>query len=61
MWQELLHNINLYNKTLSQVQARPTDSPFWKGIMGVKEDIFFLGDLLLSAMEVAPGFVRILG
>jgi hypothetical protein len=28
------------NKTLSQVEANPTDSPFWKGLMRVK-DVFF--------------------
>jgi hypothetical protein len=40
MWQELLVNKYLRNKTLSQVKVKPTDSPFWKGLMGVKE-IFF--------------------
>ena len=40
VWQELLHNKYLRGKTLSQVQAKPTDSPFWKGLMGVKSDFF---------------------
>jgi hypothetical protein len=40
MWQELLQNKYLRQKTLSGVQAKPTDSPFWKGLMGVK-DVFF--------------------
>jgi hypothetical protein len=40
MWQELLRNKYLKNKTLSQVEANPTDSPFWKGLMRVK-DVFF--------------------
>jgi hypothetical protein len=40
VWQELLHNKYLKNKTLSQVTAKPTDSPFWKGLMGGKDDFF---------------------
>jgi hypothetical protein len=43
VWQEILHNKYLKNKTLSQVTAKPTDSPFWKGLMGVKEDFFSWG------------------
>jgi hypothetical protein len=38
MWQQLLSNKYLKNKTLSQVEVKPTDSPFWKGLMHVKED-----------------------
>jgi hypothetical protein len=40
MWQELIHNKYLKTKTLSQVQAKPTDSSFWKGILRGK-DVFF--------------------
>jgi hypothetical protein len=40
VWQELLHNKYLRGKTLSQVQDKPTDSPLWKGLMGVKDDFF---------------------
>jgi hypothetical protein len=29
MWQELLYNKYLGSKTLSQVSAKPTDSPFF--------------------------------
>jgi hypothetical protein len=28
VWHELLHNINLHNKTLSQVTTKPIDSLF---------------------------------
>jgi hypothetical protein len=28
LWQELLHNKYIKDKTLSQVQEKPTDSPF---------------------------------
>jgi uncharacterized integral membrane protein len=47
VWQELLTNIYLRGKTLSQVQAKPTDSPFWKGIMGVKDDFFQRGSFVI--------------
>jgi hypothetical protein len=40
VWQELLHNKYLSQKTLSQVQAKPSDSPFWNGLMHVKDDFF---------------------
>jgi hypothetical protein len=40
VWQELLHNKYLSQKTFSQVQVKPFDSPFWKGLMQVKDDFF---------------------
>jgi hypothetical protein len=43
MWQQILHNKYLNNKTLSQVEVKPTDSPFWKGLMRVKNDFFQRG------------------
>jgi hypothetical protein len=43
LWQELIQNKNLHSKTLSQVTAKPTDSPFWKGLMKVKEEFFARG------------------
>ena len=43
IWQELLHNKYLSQKTLVEVQEKPTDSPFWKGLMRVKEDFFSRG------------------
>ena len=35
-----LGNKYLHTKTLAQVTIRPTDSPFWKGLMRTK-DMFF--------------------
>ena len=32
-WARILRNKYLQSKTLSQVTVRPTDSPFWKGLM----------------------------
>jgi hypothetical protein len=51
VWQELLRKKYLYNKTLSQVTARTTDSPFWKGLMRVKDD-FEREALLLLEMTI---------
>ena len=39
-WPQLLRNKYVHSKTLSQVIVRPTDSPFWKGLMRVKS-LFF--------------------
>jgi hypothetical protein len=36
-WQALLRNKYLTTKTLSQVQAKPNDSHFWKGLLKVKK------------------------
>jgi hypothetical protein len=43
VWQELLHNKYLQHKTLSQIQAKSTSSPFWKGLMGGKQDLRVYG------------------
>jgi hypothetical protein len=43
VWQELLYNKYLKNKTLSQVTTKPTDSQFWKGLMKVKSDFLDRG------------------
>jgi hypothetical protein len=48
VWQELLTNKHLNGKMLSQVQAKPTDSPFWKGIMGVKDEFFQRGSFVIG-------------
>jgi hypothetical protein len=45
MWQQLLCNKYFKNKTLAQVEVNPTNSPFWKGRMHVKEDFFKRGFL----------------
>jgi hypothetical protein len=48
VWQDLLTNKYLRGQTLSQVQAKPTDSPFWKEIMGVKEEFFKRGSFIIG-------------
>jgi hypothetical protein len=47
VWQQILHNKYLYSKTLSQVASKPTDSPFWKGLIKVKE-FFSRGSFVLG-------------
>jgi hypothetical protein len=42
---EIGHYKYLRTQTLSQVIAKPTYSPFWKGIMGVKDEFFSRGFL----------------
>ena len=39
-WAQILRNKYLQSNTLSQVTMRPTDSPFWKGLMRVKTAFF---------------------
>ena len=51
VWQELLQNKYLQSKTLAQVEAQPTDSPFWKGLMRVKDDFFSRGSLVVGNGE----------
>jgi hypothetical protein len=60
MWQQLLCNKYLKNKTLAQVEVKPTDSPFWKGLMHVKEDFFKRG-VLEWGMEHLLGSGRMCG
>ena len=48
VWQELLQNKCLHCKTLALVEAQPTDSPFWKGLMRVKEDLFIRGSFKID-------------
>jgi hypothetical protein len=48
VWQELLHNKYLNNKTLSQVTVQPHDSPFWRGLMKVKEEFFKRGSFVVN-------------
>ena len=43
VWQELLRNKYLTQHTLSEVKAKPTDSPFWKGLLRVKDQFFNRG------------------
>jgi hypothetical protein len=38
VWQELLQNKYLKNKTLSHVSAKPIDLQFCKSLMSVKDD-----------------------
>lgn len=48
VWEEIIQNKYLKTKTLSQVTAKPTDSPFWKGLMNVKDEFFKRGSLVVG-------------
>jgi hypothetical protein len=48
MWKELLYKKYLNSKNLSQVSAKPTDSPFWKGLMNVKDEFFKRGSFFVG-------------
>jgi hypothetical protein len=48
VWQELLYNKYLSQLTLAAVKAKPNDSPFWKGLMRVKNDFFQRGHFIVG-------------
>jgi hypothetical protein len=60
MWHVHLHNKYLITKSLSQVQAKPTDSLFWKGIIRGKDEFLSKAHLFL-AMARLLDFGRMLG
>jgi hypothetical protein len=43
VWQTILRNKYLKNRTITQVQHQPGDSHFWSGHMKVKEDLLGMG------------------
>ena len=48
IWQELLRNKYLKDKTLGQVNEKPRDSYFWTSLMGVNDNFLSLGRFLLK-------------
>jgi hypothetical protein len=45
-WEELLINKYLHGKTDFKNKTKPTNSPFWNGFMGVKDDFFQKGSFV---------------
>ena len=43
LWQELLRNKYIKNKTLGSCEKKPTDSHFWKSLMNIKDNFMELG------------------
>ena len=43
-----MSNKYLRGKTLAQVQPKPTDSPFWRGIMSVRQGFFDRGSFAVG-------------
>jgi hypothetical protein len=48
MWHELLHNKYLHKITLSQVQVKLVDSPFWKGVTHGRDEFFQRGYFIVG-------------
>ena len=48
VWHELISNKYLGTKTLAQVEMKPHDSPFWKGVMKVRDEFFKRGSFALG-------------
>ena len=48
VWQELIQNKYLRGKTLSQVSPKPLDSPFWRGVLKVKQEFFVVGSFQIG-------------
>jgi hypothetical protein len=51
LWQQLLKNKYLSQKTLAEVESKPTNSPFWKGLMKVKGSFFSRGKFKIGSEE----------
>ena len=51
VWHELLQNKYLHSKSISQVRVKSTDSPFWKGLMEVKDEFFERGSFKIGNGE----------
>jgi hypothetical protein len=51
LWQQLLKNKYLSQKTLAEVKTKPNDSHFWKGLMKVKDNFFSRGSFKISSRE----------
>jgi hypothetical protein len=43
LWQQLIRNKYLKNKTIGEVQKKATGSHFWKGLLNVKNQVMQLG------------------
>jgi hypothetical protein len=43
MWQQLLKNKYLGDKSLTQISRRPGDSHFWSGLMNIKDQFLRCG------------------
>jgi hypothetical protein len=48
IWQSILQNKYLKNKTITQVTHRPGDSHFWSALMAIKQDFMRMGHFVLG-------------
>ena len=49
MWAQILCNKYLHFKSLAQVTIRSNDSPFWKGLMRVKDTFFHRAEFAVGS------------
>jgi hypothetical protein len=47
IWQTLLRNKYLHSKVLTQVQAKPYDSHFWRGLTKIKNIVLSCGSFII--------------
>ena len=53
LWQQLLRNKYIRDKTLGNCSKKPTDSHFWKGLMNVKTEFMRYGRFnLMDGMQI---------
>jgi hypothetical protein len=51
VWQELITEKYLHSKSLSKVKVKTSDSPFWKGLMKLKDEFFEQGSFTVGNRE----------
>jgi len=48
IWQTILTNKYLGSKSLTQVQAKPYDSHFWRGLLKIKDEVLAKGSFTIK-------------
>jgi hypothetical protein len=48
IWQSMLWNKYIRGKSLTQVEAKPYDSHFWRGLMHIKDEVLSLGTFVIK-------------
>jgi hypothetical protein len=44
----MLRNKYIRSKSLTQVEAKPYDSQFWRGLMHIKDEVLSLGSFVIK-------------
>jgi hypothetical protein len=48
IWQTMLRNKYLRSESLTQVEVKPYDSHFWRGLMHIKDEVLSLGGFVIK-------------